>query len=335
VRGSESAAKYGLSLQEGSFLRYCENPVAAWPAQAVYFSCIEDCWLGDVCFMLEANQQAASERIEYRESQRDNFRACRLPGGGSHWNQVVQEIVKPEFHGGVMSVQFRKLLLLTPCLLLVFACSLSRFRGGSESGTANGANNSSTTGSAFIPSSDARKDLHDAIDKLNTAYPYRLTETVSSSANSQAGMAGTRVVEFAASDRTHMKSTGDLGGNIEAITIGDKHYWYSGGKWTEGSMPRATNAGSPEFAKKVAELIKDVKYVGPQTVNGVACHVYTCRYDGSMGGQNWTGTGKFWIRAADGRLQQSDSDFKIGSFGGKSLIVYEYNVDIKVEKPSM
>jgi len=235
-----------------------------------------------------------------------------------------------------MTIELRRFLGLATVVFLLSACSsLNRLKGSSESKASNSSGNS-TAGSAFSPSSDARKDVREALAKLNRAYPYRLTETVSASANSQTSMPdGTRVVEFAAADRVHMKSTSKLGGDVEAITIGDKRYWYSGGKWTEGSFDIASNGGA-EFAKKIGEMFKDVKYVGPETVNGVACHLYSCTIDGSMGGSNWTGTAKFWIGAADGLPHQSDSDFKVAnSFGGKSHIVYEYGVDFKIEKPAM
>jgi hypothetical protein len=78
-----------------------------------------------------------------------------------------------------------------------------------------------------------------------------------------------------------------------------------------------------------------VKYEGAEAVNGIACYVYTCTFGGSMGGQNWAGNGKFCIRAADGLLQQSDSDFKIGNYAGNSKIVCEYTQDFKIEKPAM
>ena len=225
--------------------------------------------------------------------------------------------------------------------LIVFAalplvgCTSGQFRK-ETSGSSGGDAPSSTIGSAFRPSNDPRKDVREAIAKLNTAYPYRLTETVSASGNSQTAMPdGTRVVEFAAADRVHMKSTSKIGVDVEAITIGDRHYWYSGGKWTEGSLDLASNGGA-DFAKKVAEMLKDVKYVGPETVNGIECHLYSCTIDGSMSGQNWTGTAKIWIGAADGLPHQSDSDFKVAnSFGGKSHIVYEYGGNIKVEPPVM
>src|SRR5438105_7059568 len=230
----------------------------------------------------------------------------------------------------------RRLLALAMVMFLLNACSINPLKSSSESKASNPSGNSSSKGSAFSPSSDASKDVREAIAKLNTAYPYRLTETVSASDNSQTAMPdGTRVVEFAAADRVHMKSTSKIGVDVEAITIGDKHYWNSGGKWTEGSLDLASNGGA-EFAKKVAEMLKDVKYVGPETINGIECHLYTCTIDGSMGGQNWTGTAKIWIGAADGLPHQSDSDFKVAnSFGGKSHIVYEYGGNIKVEPPVM
>ena len=225
--------------------------------------------------------------------------------------------------------------LIVLAALPLVGCTSGQFRK-ETSGSSGADAPSSTTGSAFRPSSDAGKDVREAIAKLNTAYPYRLTETVSASGNSQTAMPdGTRVVEFAAADRVHMKSTSKIGVDVEAITIGDRHYWYSGGKWTEGSLDLASNGGA-EFAKKVAEMLKDVKYVGPETVNGIDCHLYSCTIDGSMGGQNWTGTAKIWIGAADGLPHQSDSDFKVAnSFGGKSHIVYEYGGNIKVEPPAM
>jgi len=131
-----------------------------------------------------------------------------------------------------------------------------------------------------------------------------------------------------------MKSTSKIGGEVEAITIGDKHYWHQNGKWTEGSRDIASNGG-PEFAKKIGEMFKNVTYVGPETVNGIDCHLYSCTIDGSMGGQNWTGTAKIWVGATDGLPHQSDSDFKVANFGGKSHIVYEYGLNIKVEPPAL
>lgn len=225
--------------------------------------------------------------------------------------------------------------------LILAGCGLAKMKSDSGSSSAKEGSSASSKAdpmretSSFSPSSDARKDIHDAIAKLNSAYPYRLTETMSQLSNGAGTVpGGTRVVEVEAADRSHMKWTGGMGGDVEAITIGDKHYWYSDGKWTEGALPQSANSGL-DFAKKFADMVKDVKYLGPEMVNGVACHLYTCTLDGSMAGQSWSGTSKVWIGAADGLPHQSDSDFKFSGYSGKSHLVYEYGGNIKVEPPQM
>src|SRR3989442_1040179 len=72
--------------------------------------------------------------------------------------------------------------LIVLAALPLVGCTLGQFRK-ETSGSSGADAPSSTTGSAFRPSSDARKDVREAIAKLNTAYPYRLTETVSASGN--------------------------------------------------------------------------------------------------------------------------------------------------------
>lgn len=229
-----------------------------------------------------------------------------------------------------------KRVLLVWSVISLSACGVSQLSGRTEPSSDRHDNSSSGMTAPFSPTSDARKDVREAVAKLNSAYPYRLTETVSASTDSQAAVPnGTRVAEFAAADRVHTKSTGGIGGDIETITIGDRHYLYSGGKWTEGPLNVASNRGA-EFAKKIGEMLKDVKYAGRETVSGTDCHLYSGTIDGSMGGHKWTGNIKIWIGAADGLPHQSDSDFKVGnSFSGKSHIVYEYGVNIEVEQPSL
>ena len=242
-----------------------------------------------------------------------------------------------------MLFQFRSsLVLLTFGVLLLAGCSLGQSKsrsGDAKSSNAGGVtssrNDSSSATTSFGPSGDARKDVRDALLKLNTAYPYRLTETATANANGQSGPETTRIVEFAAADRSHMKWTGGPGGDIEAISIGDKHYWFSNGKWTTGTVPAMLGYRGADFAKKLAEMVKEVKYVGPETVNGMPCSAYTGTFETIMAGQKWTGTAKVWIRAADGLILQSDTDFNAASYGGKSHTVYEYNVNVKVEPPAL
>lgn len=233
--------------------------------------------------------------------------------------------------------RFRAIVLLVTATLLA-GCSLSKLKGGGESSSNGPGKSSSKATNAFSPSNDARKDLRDALSKLRTAYPYRLTETASATSNGQTAMPeSTRVVEFAAADRSHMKWTGGPGGNVEAISIGDKHYWFTNGKWTAGtdqSPARAANRAE-DFANKLAEMVKEVKYLGPETINGISCYAYSYSLETTISGQSYTGTGKVWIGAADGLPHQSDSQFKVATYENKLHMIYEYNLDFKIEPPSM
>ena len=235
-----------------------------------------------------------------------------------------------------MSFQFRwSLALLALGASLLAGCNLGQMKGGpgnssssskGSSSSSNGDNPAQIT--SFSPSSDARKDVMDALRRLNTAYPYRLTETTS-------GAESTRVVEFAAADRSHMKWTGGPGGDIEAISIGDRHYWFSNGKWTEGRIPSMLGYQGEDFANKLADMVREVKYVGRETVNGISCYAYTGTFETTMAGQKWSGSAKLWIGADDGLIHQSDSEWNASTYGNRSHTVYEYNVSIKVEPPAM
>jgi hypothetical protein len=144
----------------------------------------------------------------------------------------------------------------------------------------------------------------------------------------------TRVVEFAGATRSHMKWTGGPGGDIEAISIDDKHYWFSNGKWTEGAMPSMLGYRGEDFAQKLSEMVKEVKYVGHETINGTSYNAYTGTFETTLGGQKWIGTAKVWI-GSDGLIHENDSEFHVANFTGKSHIVYEYNINVKVEPPAM
>src|SRR5689334_6994621 len=106
----------------------------------------------------------------------------------------------------------RRALWVASFLALTFTMACSFVRSKSAAANSASTGNSSSHGTAFTPSGDARKDLRGALERLNTAYPYRLTENSSGNATGREISGGTRVVEFAAADRSHAKWTnGPLG----------------------------------------------------------------------------------------------------------------------------
>jgi hypothetical protein len=230
---------------------------------------------------------------------------------------------------------------LSVCLLVLLTasvtCTLTQPKDDSRSSSS--AKEGASRGlSAFAPSNDPRKDLRDALERLNQAYPYRLTETSSGTADGREIPEGTRVVEFAAADRSHAKWNNGPLGDTEVITIGDKQYTkLNNGNWNEGVRSSAGRA--QDTAKRMRELlasvIKDVKYAGTETVNGVACHAYAYAIDGDLSGQKWLGTGKAWVGASDGLPHQLDSELNVSASRQKSHITYEYDLDFKIEKPQM
>jgi hypothetical protein len=218
-------------------------------------------------------------------------------------------------------------------LAFTTACNFNRSK---VPATNNG--NTSSHGTAFTPGSDARKDLREALERLKTAFPYRLTENSSGTADGRELPAGTRVVEFATADRTHTTWTNGPAGNSELITIGDQRYSRSNnGNWTVGSLPGLAQRQAMEkrMRELMASAFKDVQYVGTDTINGVPCHAYTYTMEMDLSGQKSTVTGKAWIGSGDGLPRQIDSETTIGSFKQKSHITYEFNADFKVEKPVM
>jgi hypothetical protein len=220
--------------------------------------------------------------------------------------------------------------------LMATACVFSKSANSEPDSPSKKTSTSRESTAPFTPSNDARKDLRDALEKLNTAYPYRLTEVSTGSANG--AEMPTRVVDFAAANRSHAKWTNGPLGDTEVITIDDKKYTkLNNGKWIEeaATSPVRREGTAERMRDLLAKVIKDVKYVGAETVNGVPCYAYAYTIDGELGGQRWAGTGKSWIGASDGLPHQLDSELNTSSYQAKSHITYEYNVDIKVEKPAM
>jgi hypothetical protein len=192
----------------------------------------------------------------------------------------------------------------------------------------------------FKPSGDAQKDIREAYQKLNSAYPYRLTENYRLTASpvgdgGTKGQSSTRVVEFAAADRIHSRMVDSEGLTLfEGITFGDKSYMKKGDKWSELSQSEGPLKESMEKKEKmISSFLKDVQLSGTETMNGVSCSAYAARVEGDMGGQAFTGSSKIWVGNPDGLLHQTDSNTKMANYASRSQVVYEYNVDIKIEQP--
>jgi hypothetical protein len=184
---------------------------------------------------------------------------------------------------------------------------------------------------------DPGNELRNAFRKLKTAYPYRLTDSRTYSENGQISSSETSVTEYAAADRIRMKSSDKDGKSSEMIIIGNINYFYVEGKWTEEAISADEKANLENGRDKFLSSLSDVQFAGLQTVNGVKCKTYSYRWglDISVSGKFPEGSGKAWIGVADGLPHQMDSDLEIHGHRTKSHSVYEYNVDIKIDKPKV
>ena len=183
-------------------------------------------------------------------------------------------------------------------------------------------------------------ELRNAFQKLKSAYPYRLTDSRSSSENGKVSSSETGVTEYAAADRVRIKSSEkDESGSeklIEMIIIGNVRYLLFEGKWVEETMSAAEKATMEADHEKFLASLGEVRFVGLETVDGVKCKAYSYRWglDISVSGKFPEGMGKAWIRVANGLPHQMDTDLEIHGRRIKSHMVYEYDPNIKVTKPT-
>jgi hypothetical protein len=192
-------------------------------------------------------------------------------------------------------------------------------------------NGSSTNKSASATSpSDARANPLDAMMKAFKAQldlkAYRVRmETSGPGTGSQ-----TRIAEYVAPDRFHMKGDKD-----EMIVIGPAAYMKAGDRWMKSPVDMSNMIASVRDPKFLDELRKstDVSFVGPEVLEGTPALVYTYTMTNAFG-TNMTTSSKSWVRASDGVPLRVESESTIN--GEKHRVVvtyYDFNADIKIEPP--
>ncbi len=167
------------------------------------------------------------------------------------------------------------------------------------------------------------------------AYRTRMTSTLAS------GRSSTTLIEFIQPDRVHMT----LGSGVEYIAIKSQGTWQKvNGVWSKS----ASDMGDTIFAfrdpKVIEELEKSIvveqaKFIGPDLLDGKPMFVYqygTALKGAGAGGSDLTGTYKLWVGVTDSlpyKLEgESDSVLTKGE-KTKILTIYEYDPNIKIEKP--
>ncbi|HSE41910.1 MAG TPA: hypothetical protein VLH08_14195 [Acidobacteriota bacterium] len=178
---------------------------------------------------------------------------------------------------------------------------------------------------------DPRAELIQSFVKLQTAYPYRLTE-IGSVAGMNNGQPGKRVLEMAGPEDFHLKWTsGTI--DMESISINGKSYYKLKGNWvaTQGSKAEESSPTNLDM-NEVVKAIKDVKTIGPENLNGVACTKYSFRFNPAE--MSIEGDGTAWV-GADGLPRKADLNLNASGMQVKSSLVYEYDKNIRIVAPAM
>jgi hypothetical protein len=188
-------------------------------------------------------------------------------------------------------------------------------------------------------SADPHADMMKWANGLLNARSFRARSTVTFEKK------GTSIlsIEFSSPDRYHVaienQQTGGTPIRQDFIIVGSKTYTRQGvGPWQ--LMPGDMGAMIASFrdARMVDDIRKstDVKFAGPDTLDGIPMLVYT--YSATFPEGQGSGSPlsfKTWIAATDGLARRSESEGEIDGVKSKTITAYfDYNADIKIEPPT-
>jgi hypothetical protein len=187
-----------------------------------------------------------------------------------------------------------------------------------------------TTEVATPNAQTARNQVVSAFEKLNSAYPFRLTEDTI-----LAGQTLNRIADLQAADISHVTiDNGTAGGVSETIRIGDQLYWKQNGQWSQvNALPANSQSQVDMGAAWLISGIKNVHFDGVETVNGVPAFVYTFQLLASHSGVTISGNCKAWIGIGDGLPHQADLKGTMAAYGVQTHLVYSYGVNFTIQPP--
>ncbi|HEX8422207.1 MAG TPA: hypothetical protein VF634_02285 [Pyrinomonadaceae bacterium] len=240
-----------------------------------------------------------------------------------------------------------KLLLLSVCsLLLALAATACASRpageGGVSSNAAPAANGGSAGGSASGGGAGAISANDKPLDVMTRAmraqldaksYRARVTSSLSD------GTSNAMVIEYVAPDRYRMVNDSQSGGQNfkqEFVIVGGATYIKAPNRgWVKSPVDASQIVKAFRDPKMLDELTKtaDVKFVGPDTLDGAPMLVYQYTQNNPMG-MNLKNTAKTWLSVADGLPRKTESEGEFNGQKTKTLVtISDYNADIKIESP--
>ncbi|HEY0083434.1 MAG TPA: hypothetical protein VGB61_11625 [Pyrinomonadaceae bacterium] len=148
------------------------------------------------------------------------------------------------------------------------------------------------------------------------------------------------LIEYVAPDSYRMITMGHGGAgadeSMESVIVKGAMYMKTpGGAWAKSPIDASEMIKAFRDPKMLDELTKtaDVKFVGPDTLDGAPMLVYQYTQTNPMG-MNLKSTAKTWLSVADGLPRKTETEGEFNGKKSKTLITMtDYNADIKIESP--
>lgn len=246
-----------------------------------------------------------------------------------------------------MSNTKTKLLLLSlSSLLLVFVAACAS-RPAGDGGNSSSAGEKAATAA---PGGDggARAGVISADDKPLDAMTRAMRSQLDAKSyrahvtSTNGDINSAMVIEYVAPDRYRMTTDAQGGAagkgfKMEYVIVGGAtHIKTPDGKWIKSPVDASGIVKAFRDPKMLDELTKtaDVKFIGPDTIDGAPMLVYQYTQNNPMG-MKLKSTSKTWLSVADGLPRKTETE---GEFDGKKtktlVTISDYNADIKIESPS-
>lgn len=242
-------------------------------------------------------------------------------------------------------MNFRMRLLLFPlCSLLLVAAVGCASRPASDSGVNGNAATASNSSSAGGGGGGARviSENDKPLDVMTRAmraqldaksYRARVTSSIGD------GTSNAMVIEYVAPDRYRMVNDSQSGGKNfkqEFIIVGGATFIkVPNSGWVKSPVDASGIVKAFRDPKMLDELAKtaDVKFVGPDTLDGAPMLVYQYTQNDPMG-MKLKSTSKTWLAVSDGLPRKTESEGEFNGQKTKTLVtISDYNADIKIESP--
>ena len=141
-------------------------------------------------------------------------------------------------------------------------------------------------------------------------------------------------LDYEQPDRFRMINNAGPAGQIETIIIGRDMYLKNGERWQK--MPGALGQTVPQirqlFDEKGLASLKDVTYIGEESIDGRDAYVYSYRNEASKDGSPYPFSSRIWVRQVDGLPGRIQVDYEGGDLKTLS-IVYDYEKAVSIEPP--